>query len=72
MTTATLLPCRACGNDPITDTFEAASNSFLGRVRWTRIECRGHPYVSVQVDGESHAEAAAVWNGIMGEKPAPE
>lgn len=62
----TAFPCRACGKAPQEDVFLAPSNSVLGKVSWTRIECRGHPYVSVMVEGETRDEALHVWNAIMG------
>jgi hypothetical protein len=60
-----IAPCRACGSEARESTFEAPSNSFLARVQWTRIECRGHPYVLVNVEAESRGEAVNVWNAIM-------
>jgi hypothetical protein len=59
------LPCRACGNTPHESAFRASSNSFIGTVLWTRIECRGHDYVSFRVEAESRGEALRVWNNLM-------
>ncbi len=62
-----LCVCRSCGKKAHVSEFEAPSNCFLARVPWTRIECRGHPYISVCVEAEGYGEAAAVWNKIMQE-----
>lgn len=59
-------PCRACGGAARESAFAAPSNSFHGKVSWTRIECTGHPYVSVRVEAETRVEAREVWDAIMG------